>query len=89
MQYFDKKFHESKIYEIQNFIVKYYEPEEIERCYEDDKFIIFSCLTKVRTIEKTKLSIPSNIWKFTELSSIAEINDTINHFIGKKKHEIL
>ncbi|XP_074347324.1 glutamate receptor 2.2-like [Apium graveolens] len=79
--YFDKLFREGNVYEIKNFVVKYYESSELNMCFSDDKRIILSCLTRGVALKNEYCHIPFDMWKFTDLGKLFEFDENINHFI--------
>lgn len=83
LRYFDKIFLEGHAYVIKNFIVKYYEPSEINRCFKDEQHIILSCSTRAYPLKEEIGNIPFNGWKFTDLGKLNDFDDNINHFIGE------
>lgn len=89
LNHFDQIFHEDHTYEIENFVVKFYETTEIDRCFKDEQHIIMSHLTKVRELNIPHNIIPFDICKFTEINFIYQIRQNINHFIGKSPASLL
>lgn len=83
LRYFDKIFLEGHAYVIKNFIVKYYEPSDINRCFKDEQHIILSCSTRAYPLKEEIGNIPFNGWKFTDLGKLNDFDDNINHFIGE------
>lgn len=83
LRYFDKIFDEGHAYVIKNFIVKYYEPSETNRCFKDEQHIVLSCSTRAYRVKENISNIPFTVWNFTELGILKEFDDNLNHFIGK------
>ncbi|KAK1385258.1 hypothetical protein POM88_022993 [Heracleum sosnowskyi] len=81
LNYFDQIFHEGNTYEIKNFVVKFYETTEIDRCFKDEQHIIMSHLTKARKLYISHTIIPFDVCKFTDISFIPQLQHNINHYI--------
>lgn len=82
-QFFFQNLIEGQIYDITNFAVKFYENNEVNKCFEETKFLVFSNLTRISRVDETNNLIPKHVWKFTELSSIQHLNHELHHLIGK------
>lgn len=85
LQYFDNTIVEGNVYDIQNFVVKYYETEEIGRSFQEERYIILSNLTKIVLLNESTSTIPFNVWNFTDLGAVYQLDKSINHFIGNSE----
>lgn len=79
---FDETFVEGKVYEIKNFVVKYYESTEIQQSFNADKYIILSHLTQVIKLNENHSKIPMHVWKFIDLAVVPTLDYNTYHFVG-------
>lgn len=64
-------------------MVKHFQDNEIDKCFEQDIQLIFTTYTKISHINDTSNRLPMHVWKFTDFGTIPPVNFKQEHFIGK------